>query len=403
MSKVRRMMAAAGRGAAWLLPAGRRDWLAAVWAEAHEVPPGAARLAWRAGGVWMLAREALLPRRLVRAALFATAAACAAWAAWPQPGVGHAVVSQFHVIATVLLLAGLPLLARRFWGPASPSRVGRSLRVFCCAAVLAFLPAMAIVEAFSNLTPARPAYKYVFCIAQGWSDASQGCGGVPGRSTGGPPWAGEIVLLLLTIGYVGVILFLTSRRSRVARGTLAIATGAGFLLGAVMYVVAPLGLNNYATDPWLPGSQVDPLVVMAWILLVGGPAGVAVLASRRYREPDGTEPSHNVRIGQGIAAGVLATGTGALLVTAMGTGTTALMLRSAWLRHWFYHGHLSAIATYRHEMYAGANVNGYPLILVAFPVIGLIVSAVTVACTVPAPRESGPEPGAGEERVPARP
>jgi hypothetical protein len=123
MSKLRRMMAAAGRGAAWLLPAGRRDWLAAIWAEAYDVPAGVERLAWRAGGVWMLAREALMPRRLVRAALFAAAAACAAWAAWPQPGVGHAAVSQFHVIATVLLLAGLPLLARRSpWSPACPPR-----------------------------------------------------------------------------------------------------------------------------------------------------------------------------------------------------------------------------------------------------------------------------------------
>ena len=400
VSKLTQVMAAARRFAVWLLPAGRRDWIAAVWAEAHEVPPGVERLAWRAGGVWMLAREALMPRRLVRAALFAVAAAVAAWAAWPEPTVGHAAVSQFHVIATVLLLAGLPLLARRFFGPANASRAGRSLRVFCCAAVLAFMPALAIVEAFANLTPARPAYKYVFCIAQGWSDASQGCGGVPGQSTGGPPWAGEIVFLLLTIGYVGVILFLTSRHSQVTRSTLAIGTGTGLLLGVVMYVVAPLGLNNYATDPWLPGSEVDPLVVLAWILLIGGPVVAAVLASRRCRELDGAKPSYRVTIGQGIAAGILATGTGALFVTAIGTGTTALMLRSEWLRHWLYHGHLSAIATYRHEIYAGTNVNGYSLILLTFPVIGLIVSTVTVACTMTAPRESGPEPGADEERVP---
>ena len=393
-------MASAGRGAAWLLPAGRRDWLAAALAEAHEVPPGMARLAWRAGGVWMLAREALMPRRLVKGALFVAAATAAAWAAWPEPTVGHAAVSQFHVIATVLLLAGLPLLARRFFGPVSRSRAGRSLRVFCCAAVLAFIPALAIVEAFTNLTPARPAYKYVFCIAQGWSDASQGCGGVPGRSTGGPPWPGEIVLLLLTAGYVGVILFLTSRRSRVTRGTLVIGIGAGLLLGVVMYVVAPLGLNNYATDPWLPGSRVDPLVVLAWILLFGSPAVVAVSASRRCRELDGVKPSYGVRVGQGIAAGVLVTGTGALFVTALGTSTTAMLLRSTWLRHWLYHGHLSALATYRHEIYAGNNVTGYALILMAFPVIGLIMSAASVADTMPDPRESGPEPGADEEPVP---
>ena len=40
MGKWARMTAAVRRGGAWLLPAGRRDWVAAVWAEAREVPPG---------------------------------------------------------------------------------------------------------------------------------------------------------------------------------------------------------------------------------------------------------------------------------------------------------------------------------------------------------------------------
>jgi hypothetical protein len=206
--------------------------------------------------------------------------------------------------------------------------------------------------------------------------------------------------MLLTIGYVGVILFLTSRRSQVTRSTLAIGTSAGLSLGVVMYVVAPLGLNNYATNPWLPGSEVDPLVALAWILLVGGPVVVAVLASRRCRELDGAKPPYRVTIGQGIAAGVLATGTGALFATAMGAGTTALMLKSASLRHWLYHDQLSVIATYRHEIYAAANVNGYPLILIAFPVIGLLVSAMSVTCAMPAPIEPGPDLG-DEESVPA--
>jgi len=391
------MMTAAGRGAAWLLPPGRRDWIAAVWAETHEVRPGLPRLAWRAGGIWMLAREALLPRRLVKAALFAAAAAAAAWAAWPQPAVGHAAVSQFHVIATVLLLAGLPLLARRFFGPATASRTGRSLRVFCCAAVLAFMPALAVVEAFANLTPAQPAYRRIFADLQG-------SGGVPGQSSGGPPWAGEIVFLLLTVGYVGVILFLTSRRAQVTRSTLAIGTGAGLLFGAVMYAVAPLGLGKDATDPWLPGSAVDPLVVLAWILLFGGPAAAALLASRRCRRPDGTRPPYTVRIGQGIAAGVLANGTGALVVSALGTGTTALMLKSEWLLHWLNHGQqLTAVAAYRYEIHAGAGVNAYPAMLIFFPVIGLFMSAAAAAFTNPAPRQPYPRPdgdGGTENRIP---
>jgi hypothetical protein len=57
----------------------------------------------------------------------------------------------------------------------------------------------------------------------------------------------------------------------------------------VMFAVAPLGLNNHATDPWLLGSTADPPVALAWILLFGGPAADAVRASRpglsRYRRP----------------------------------------------------------------------------------------------------------------------
>jgi hypothetical protein len=395
MDKLNEAAAAARRAAAWLLPAGRRDWVAAIWAEAHEVPPGLTRLAWRAGGVWVIAREALMPRRMARAALFAAVAGVAAWAAWPQPAVGHAAVSQFHVIATVLLLAGLPLLARRFFGAPSPSRAGRSLRVFCCAAILALMPGLTIVEAFANLTPARPAYRYVFCIAQGWSDM-QGCGGAPGKSTGGPPWAGEIALLLMTIAYAGVILFLTSRRSQVTRSALAIGTTTGLLFGVVMFAVAPLGLSRGASDPWLPGSKADPLVALAWIVLFGGPAAAGALAAWRGRGPGGAALPRNVRIGQGIAAGVLANGIAALFVSALGTGTIALTLRSAWLLHWLNHGHqLSAIAAYRYEANASSGAAVYIFMLIWFPVIGLAMSALGAACTPlgrPAPGELTPVP-----------
>ncbi|HEY1003290.1 MAG TPA: hypothetical protein VGD83_26985 [Streptosporangiaceae bacterium] len=62
------------------------------------------------------------------------------------------------MIATVLLLAGLPLLARRFLGPASASRAGRVLRVFCFVAILALVPARIIVEVFADFAPRQTAY-----------------------------------------------------------------------------------------------------------------------------------------------------------------------------------------------------------------------------------------------------
>ena len=389
MSKLARVMAAAGRGAARLVPAGRRDWVAAVWAEADEVPPGVERLAWRAGGVWVLAREALLPRRIGRAALFAVAGAGAAWAAWPQPATGHLAEGRFNAIATVLLVvAVLPLLSRRFFGPPSPSRVARSLRVLCCAAVLALVSASVILLVSSRLVPTRPAYRLIWCIAQGWSN-TQGCGGVPGRSSGGPTWQAEILVMLLITGYMGLTLFLTSRRAQIARSTLAIGVGTGWLFGVVMLAVDPLGFSKWATNPWLPGSDVDPLVALAWILLFGGPAAAAVLASRRCRGPDGTRPPHNVRIGQGIAAGVLANGTAAMFTATLGTGTTLLTVRSPWLLHWFTHGrHMTALATYRYELNTAGHAGGYVLMLMFFPVIGLIMSSLAAAIANPAPSDA---------------
>jgi hypothetical protein len=83
MSRLSWVGAAARRGVAWLVPTGRRGWVEAVWAEAPEVPPGLRRLAWRAGGVRLIAGEALMRGRIGSALLFAAAAALAAWAAWP--------------------------------------------------------------------------------------------------------------------------------------------------------------------------------------------------------------------------------------------------------------------------------------------------------------------------------
>ena len=50
---------------------------------------------------------------------------------------------------------------------------------------------------------------------------------------------------------------------------------------------------------------------------------------------------------------------------------------------------------YRHELLASENGIGYFLICAAFPVIGLIMGALAVACFMPVPRQSGPQPGDG--------
>jgi hypothetical protein len=103
----------------------------------------------------MFVREVLMLRRIVRAALFAAAVAVAVWAARPDSSVLHAAADRFGVIATVLLLAGLPLLARRFIGPVGDGWAARFLRVGGYAAILALIPARAVVGPYPLTVPQR--------------------------------------------------------------------------------------------------------------------------------------------------------------------------------------------------------------------------------------------------------
>ena len=180
-----------------------------------------------------------------------------------------------------------------------------------------------------------------------------------------------------------------------APATLAIGTGAGVALGVVMYAVAPLGLSKDATEPWLPGSDIDPVVALAWILLFGAPIVAGILAGRRYRRP-AVPPGEidKARIWQCGMAGILATGIGVLIVTVLGTGTVALMPREGWLRQLLYPGqHLMAAAVHSRELAASNHADGaYGLILIAFPVIGLFLGVFGSAAAI---ESSGPRPGGG--------
>ena len=371
-----------GRVAARLVPAERRDWAEALWAEAGEMPPGLARLAWRAGGMRLIAREALLVRRAGRSLAFAAAAAWVAWAAWPGPAGNIATaVARVDVVTVLLVLAGLPLLARRLFGPPAAGPVARVLRAGAYAAVLVLTVAKASVEQVVNAPPV---------VAR---QAASGRGLQPPAFT----WFAETIFLLIVAGYVAAIFVMTARRTRVAPATLAIGTGAGIVLGVVMCAVSPLGLAKDATEPWLAGSAIDPVVALAWILLLGGPLLAGRMAGRLYRGSDSLEEVDNARVWQGVAAGFLATGIGALIVTVVGTGTIALMIRSSWLLHWLYPGqHLSAAVAYNRELTASSNAAGYFLMLLAFPIIGLIQGTLGSSWALDrGSRDSGSPPGGG--------
>jgi hypothetical protein len=314
-------------------------------------------------------------RRIGGLLLFAVAAGTAVLVAWPgSPASVDTPVDRVYAIAMVLLLAGLPLLARWFLGPPD-NRPARRLRVGCYAALLALIPATVAVDQFATTPPRGGADLRVYLLVAGRSSRT--------------PWGGGIVLLVIMALYVAAILWMTSRRSRVAPATLAVGTGAGLALGLVMYAVAPLGLSKDATNPWLPGSDIDPLMLLAWLLVLGAPVAAAVIADRHYTASSSSPPSVGARIRQVMAAGLLVSLTGALVVDVLGTGTTAVMLREAWLRNWLYHGQhllygvqnlsadlrtMPAIA-YGHQLTGSVDASAFNFICVAFPLIALVLSA----------------------------
>jgi hypothetical protein len=349
---------AAGQAVARLLPADRRAWAEAIWAEAHEVPPGLPRLAWRSGGIRLIATEALMVRRVRDSLLFAAAAVCLAWTA--LPGTPSAIVTSYiwlRTIGTIVVLAGLPWLVRRRLGPVIDSRLARRLRVATFAGLMALIAALAEVDHVkdtqANLAAAGPHNQPSIGLLSPW-----------------------LTFLVLLAGYAGTILVVTAKRSWVTPTTLAIGGGSGLALGVVMYAIMPLGFGSNATAPWLRGSAIDPLVVVAWVLLLGGPLTAAWLAGWRCRGPVGALPSAEARIRQGVAAGTLATVVGSLVVCTLGPVTMALMPSAGWLVHLLYPGqHVTAAAVA--NLISGYFPAGYFLIWLAFPMIGLGIGSLT--------------------------
>jgi hypothetical protein len=122
-----------------------------------------------------------------------------------------------------------------------------------------------------------------------------------------------------------------------------------------------------------------------------------------------------------MAAGLLTSLAGALSVTVLGMGTTAVMLKAAWLRDWLYHGqhllygvqNLSSglktlpVIAYSHEITGSVDAQVFHGIIIIFPLIALILTALVAAARGDAaagrgdPRRGGggppgPEPAPGQ-------
>ena len=172
-----------------------------------------------------------------------------------------------------------------------------------------------------------------------------------------------------------------------------------------MYLVAPLGLSKEATNPWVPGSYIDPLVFLAWMLVLFGPCLAGGIAYQRHKKTKGPPPPKRDLARQAMTAALLTNLVGALFATVLGTGTVALMINASWLRNWLYHGRqlLFGVAglqpvlrgntgaiSYSHEITAVSDSGVFIAICLGFLVIGIAATGFVAMCAlIDSPEEPG--------------
>ncbi len=292
------------RALAGLLSEHRRTWVQALLAESDDLPSHSARLAWLSGGLWLVVREVVV-NRIVQAVAFAAGAVGLVWVAWPGASTNSATpVNRMYVVGTLALLAGLPLLVRRYAGPVRPGWAPRSVRVGGYAVVLGLIAATAVQER-------------------------------TGSQLGGyfpvilPVWAMHVGFLLILAGYVAGLLILTSRRIRFSRRVLPTALGIGALTAGGLYAVAPFGINDIA-ETAAHSLHGGPVVVADYLVLACFglaallvPVAVHALATRiatRDARPATLAPGR-----QALLATTGAMAAAAILVALFTTLTIALL------------------------------------------------------------------------------
>jgi len=317
-----------------------------------------------------------MPRTVRYWVASAAAAAALGWAAWPgAPANPATLISRVDVIATVLILAGLPLLVRRKFGHAGRKRLPRLLRTAGYAAVFALMLVKADVERVEMARLSGPSLAGV--------------------------WVGEVVFLLVIAAYVFALLAVTAERPPARPATLAIGTGVGLLLGLAVFVLRPLANHVHIANRWL-ADLYDLGKAAAVLLVLYAAIRAAIAAARRIsRHDDSKVPVADARARQGFAAGLCIGIAAALLVSVLGITTIALVPHAAGSIQWTLPLHAfdpgrgrpltPDYVTYFEVSFSQAAA-GYLLVLIFFPVLGAGLGAWGGLF---AAGNSGPRPGGG--------
>ena len=318
-----------------------------------------------------------MPRR-IGYPLMSGAVVALAWAWWPAAPAGLATaIRRLDVTVTVLMLAGLPWLVRRFFGPAGRGRAARAVRAGGYAVVVAVVLVKAAVE---------------------WS----GYTGLAGASRLAGVWAGEIVFLVVLALYVTGILTVTAQRPPIHPPALVIGTGAGLAAGVTMYALPPVGGLLHVTG-W-PGRVYGAARVLAVLAVLASGVAAGMTAARRASGRGSKLSLADVRARQGVATGLCAGAAAALVVCVLGIGTAAFVPQALDRLRWAMTGpHLAPTGLYAFEISLTDTAAGHLLVLVVFPVFGAGLGAWGGLCAADRPGQLPDEGGGGGGHGPPTP
>jgi hypothetical protein len=305
-----------------------------------------------------------MPRKIaysVGFVAFAVAAAGLVRAGWPgAPGNPATLINRVDVMATVALLAGLPWVVTRRFGPVAEGLLPRIVRVLGYTAIFALVAVKTAVARFEYTSVAR---RHLLV-------------GV---------WTGEVVFLVLLAACAAGLLVVTARRSPAGPPALAIGVRTGVAAGLVLSALPPMGHPLHLANAVLAWGY-DAARVVAMVAVMGATVAAGMAAARRTSARGSRLSLADARSRQGLAAGLCAGTAAALLATALGISTIALLPqeanRLAWSRpyrytlpkggpHWM-HPYRTALpdGVYQFEVGTSDSAAGFLSVLVLYPLFG---------------------------------
>jgi hypothetical protein len=292
-----------------------------------------------------------MPRTLRYWLALAVAVAALATAGWPGPADDPAtLISRVSVVGVAAMLAGLPWLIRRWFGPLAHGWAPPLARAVGCATVVVLLAVKARAERFELAAAAhRPSLAGL--------------------------WVGEVIFLAVIAGYAAGLLAVTACRSPARRTTLVIGGSAGAVIGVAVYGLRPLADKFHIASPAV-AVLYQLGKVLAIPLVLAAAVAASIVAARRASSRAGGAPLREVRARQGLAAGACVGFAAAVVVSVLGIATIAMLPHVATGLQWTLPGgNAPAGSVYHFEVGMTEAGAGFLLVLLIFPVVGAGIGA----------------------------